>query len=99
MTMMAGPPHKLEVWVLKRGDVGIERLDRFWIFLPSKVTVGYMQKLYLSDEQLLIAHKDALTLKLDKDFIHLLEIEIKRRDLMLTVDSTIHMENLAEMSR
>ncbi|WP_018393533.1 sporulation histidine kinase inhibitor Sda [Bacillus sp. 37MA] len=84
---------------MKRGDVGIERLDRFWIFLPSKVTVGYMQKLYLSDEQLLIAHKDALTLKLDKDFIHLLEIEIKRRDLMLTVDSTIHMENLAEMSR
>lgn len=93
--MMAGPPHKLEVWVLKRVDVGIGRLDRFWMFLPSKVTVGYMEGLYLSDERLLIAYKDALTLKLDKDFIQLLEKEIKRRDLILKVDFTIHKENLA----
>nr|WP_143180138.1 sporulation histidine kinase inhibitor Sda [Domibacillus mangrovi] len=58
-----------------------------------------MEERYLSDEQLLIAHKNALTLELDEDFIQLLEKEIKRRDLLLTVDSTIHIECLTETNR
>ncbi|OKL36336.1 hypothetical protein BLL40_10590 [Domibacillus mangrovi] len=49
--------------------------------LESKEVV--MKKMNISDDYLLRAHRNAVTLKLDRNFICILEKEIKRRNLLL----------------
>jgi hypothetical protein len=64
--------------------------------LPHKPG-GTMEKLKISDEDLLKAYNDAIRLELTEDFIYLLEIEIKIRRLVFIDNLTTHLD-LVEIS-
>lgn len=67
---------------MKRSDVVRERVYGELINSFSEVREVVVEKLNLSDEYLLIAYKESVKLKLDEEFIYLLEKEIKRRDFI-----------------
>ena len=65
--------------------------------LPHKLWRTTMEKMKISDEDLLKAYNEAIKLELNEDFIHLLEIEIKIRELVF-IDNLTNHPDLVEIS-